>query len=82
MYRERNFITVLGGVILGIFAINNLFTDAVNTAQNLKHLGSWGKQAGLDVQILSLIQYVILLLNAYFPVIIFFGFLILILCKR
>lgn len=82
MYRERNVLTVLGGIVLGIFAINNLFTDAFNTAQNLKHLGSWGKQAGLDVQIYSLIQYVLILLNAYFPLIIFFGFLILILCKR
>lgn len=82
MYRERNFLTVIGGVILGIFAVNNLFTDAVNTAENLKQFTSWGKQAGLDIQILSLIQYVLLLLNAYFPVIIFFGFIILILCKR
>jgi len=82
MYRERNFLTVLGGIVLGIFAINNLISDAVNTAVNLKHLGSWGKQAGLDIQILSLIQYVLILLNAYFPVILFFGFIILILCKR
>jgi hypothetical protein len=82
MYREINFITVIGGVILGIFAVNNLISDAVNTAVNLKHLTYWGKQAGLDVQIYSLIQYVILLLNAYFPVILFFGFIILILCKR
>ena len=82
MYRERNFLRVLGGIVLGIFAINNLFTDAINTAENLKHFTSWGKQAGLDVQIYSLIQYVLILLNAYFPLIIFFGFLILILCKR
>ena len=82
MYRERNFLTILGGVILGVFAINNLFTDAINTAQNLKQLGSWGKRAGLDVQILSFIQYGLLLLNAYFPVIIFLGFILIILCKR
>lgn len=82
MYRERNFLTVIGGIILGIFAVNNLFTDAVNTAENLKHITSWGKRAGLDIQILSFIQYVLLLLNVYFPVIIFLGFLLIILCKR
>lgn len=82
MYRERNFLTILGGVILGVFAINNLFTDAVNTAENLKQITSWGKRAGLDVQILSFIQYVLLLLNAYLPVIIFLGFILIILCKR
>ena len=82
MYRERNCLTAIGGIILGIFAVNNLFADAVNTAENLKHLGSWGKQSGLDVQILSFIQYVLLLLNAYFPVIIFLGFILIILCKR
>mgnify|MGYP003623020208 CR=1 FL=1 len=50
MYRERNFLTILGGVILGVFAINNLFTDAVNTAENLKHFTYWSKQSGLDTQ--------------------------------
>lgn len=82
MYRERNCLTVIGGIILGIFAINNLFTDAVNTAENLKHITSWGKRAGLDIQILSFIQYALLLLNAYLPMIIFFGFILIILCKR
>ena len=82
MYRERNFLTVIGGIILGIFAVNNLFTDAVNTAENLKHITSWGKHAGLDVKILSFIQYVLIVLNAYFPMIIFLGFILIIICKR
>ena len=82
MYRERNCLTVVGGIILGIFAVNNLFTDAVNTTENLKHLSSWGKRAGLDVQLLSLIQSLLLLINAYLPMIIFLGFILIILCKR
>ncbi len=82
MYRKRNCLTAIGGILLGIFAVNNLFTDAVNTAENIKHITSWGKRAGLDIQILSFIQYVLLVLNAYFPMIIFLGFILIILCKR
>ena len=82
MYRQRSCLTIIGGIVLGIFAVNNLFTDTVNTAENLKHLSSWGKQAGLDVQLLSLIQSLLLLVNAYLPVIIFLGFIVLILWKR
>ncbi len=82
MYRQRNFLTVIGGTLLFIFAVNNLFTDAVNTAENLKHLTFWSKQSGLDVQILLFVRQVLLLLNAYFPIIIFFGLIFLILWKR
>lgn len=82
MYRKRNFLTVIGGTLLFIFAVNNLFTDAVNTAENLKHLTSWSKQSGLDVQILLFVRQVLLLLNAYFPLMIFFGLIFLILWKR
>lgn len=82
MYRQRNFLTVIGGTLLFIFAVNNLFMDAVNTAVNLKYLTSWGKQSGLDAQILLFVRQVLLLLNAYFPLIIFFGLIFLILWKR
>lgn len=82
MYRQRNYLTIIGGLILGIFTVNNLFTDAVNTAENLKHLSYWGRQAGLDVQLLSLIKSLLLLVNAYLPAIIFLGFIVLILWKR
>lgn len=82
MYRQRSFLTILGGTLLFMFAVNNLFTDAVNTAQNIKQLASWGKQAGLDVQFVLFIQYVLLLVNNYFPMIIFLGLVLLILCKR
>lgn len=82
MYRQRSCLTIIGGIILGIFTVNNLFTDAVNTVKNLKHLGSWGKQAGLDVQLLSLIKSLLLLINAYLPAIIFLGFIVLIVWKR
>lgn len=82
MYRQRNFLTVIGGTLLFIFAVNNLFMDAVNTAENLKHLTSWSKQSGLDIQILLFVRQVLLLLNAYFPIIIFFGLIFLILWKR
>ena len=82
MYRERSFLTILSGTVLFIFAVNNLFTDAVNAAENLKQLSHWGKQSGLDVQILLFVRYVLLLLNAYFPLIIFVGFIFLILWKR
>lgn len=82
MYRQRNFLTVIGGTLLFIFAVNNLFMNAVNTAVNFKHLTSWGKQSGLDVQILLFVRQVLLLLNAYFPLIIFLGFIFLILWKR
>jgi hypothetical protein len=82
MYKQRSFLTVIGGTLLFIFAVNNLLMDAVNTAVNLKHLTSWGKQSGLDAQIFLFVRYVLLLLNAYFPIIIFFGLIFLILWKR
>jgi hypothetical protein len=82
MYRQRSFLTVIAGTLLFILAVNNLFMDAVNTAENLKQFTSWGKHSGLDAQILLFIRYLLLLLNAYFPLIIFFGFIFLILWKR
>lgn len=82
MYRERGFFTVLGGTVLAIFAVNNLFTDFVNTAENLKQLTYWGKQSGLDAQILLFVRYVLILLNAYSIPLLIFGFILLIIWKR
>ena len=67
MYRQRNFLTVIGGILLFIFTVNNLFMDAVNTAENLKHLTSWGKQSGLDAQILYLFGSCYFCLMLTFP---------------
>jgi hypothetical protein len=86
MYRKRNIFTVIGGTLLAIFAVNNLFTEAVNTAQNLAWLADLSRQSGLDAQINLFIrytlQYTLFLLDAYFPLIIFLGLIFIIIWKR
>jgi hypothetical protein len=86
MYRQRSFLAVIGGTVLAIFAVNNLFTEAVNTAQNLAWLADWSRQSGLDAQInlsiLYTLRYTLYFLDAYFPLIIFWGLIFLIIWKR
>ncbi len=82
MYRERNFFTFLGGIVLFIFGVNRLFMDTINTAQNLKGIAAWGKQSGLDTQIYLGIRYTLFWLDAYSIHLLILGFIFLILWKR
>lgn len=82
MYRERNFFTFLGGIVLFIFGVNRLFMDTINTAQNLKVIAAWGKQSGLDTQIYLGIRYTLFWLDAYSIHLLILGFIFLILWKR
>lgn len=82
MYRERNFFTFLGGIVLFIFGVNRMFTDTVNTAQTLKLIAAWVKQSGLDTQIYLGIRYTLFWLDAYSIHLLFLGFIFLILWKR